>query len=497
MELLNNKSILRRNPAVSARRPNESSNLVLFNSDTGQEKIINRTGIATWQALDGISTVTDLAASIAQQFEVDAKPDVLERDVLDFAEMLVANNLAVILKNKLSVPDTPDEYSTTNAAPKHIDLCLTGKCNLSCGYCFYADEMVGRSDLPLKEWLLFFKELKALGVRSLTLSGGEVFVRRDFWELIDAIIDARMRFSILTNGTLIDEKVLEQFEEKNRRRRLSSIQVSIDGSCAEVHDKSRGKGCFDRAIKAVRLLKAAGYPLTSRVTVNRHNVDDLDNVAKLLLEDVGLYSISTNSAMPMGAGCSNQADIALHPQQQLQAMRSLQRLAKKYDKRITAGAGPLVKIESYCDMERARLFGELAANWRMGCLSACGGAFMKLSVNHDGIITPCNMLPSSTLGRINTDSISSIWQDHSVQQALRDRRMLSTSEAKGCHDCEWTPYCNGSCPGLANELTGDFNSGNPHDCYRNFLKTISEEDRYEMFIRPVEEEHAAQKKKDS
>jgi len=473
MQTPESSSVLRRNPAVSGQRPNEDGHLVLYNSDTGQEKIINRTGIAIWRALDGVLTLEDLAERIASEFEADVPCNALEKDVQEFAEMLLAEKLALVERNKTSAADAPDEYCLTNDAPRHLDLCLTGKCNLSCRYCFYSNEMVGRNDLPAEEWLLFFGELKSLGVRTLTLSGGEVFVRRDFWELVDAIIEARMRFSILTNGTLVDETILEEFAARNRRRRLSSIQVSIDGSCAEVHDKSRGKGCFDRAIRAMRLLKEERYPLTSRVTVNRHNVDDLANVAKLLLEDIGLGSISTNSAMPMGAGCSNQADIALLPRQQLQAMRTLQELAKKYDRRITAGAGPLVKIESYRDMERARLFGRKATGWKMGCLSACGGAFLKLSVNHDGVITPCNMLPCSELGRINRDSISTIWRSHPTQQALRDRMTLSTSEASGCGDCEWAPHCNGSCPGLANELTGSFNSGNPHDCYRNFLKPIS------------------------
>ena len=43
-------------------------------------------------------------------------------------------------------------------------------------------------------------------------------------------------------------------------------------------------------------------------------------------------------------------------------------------------------------------------------------------------------------------------------------------EVKGCTDCEWNPYCNGSCPGLAHQLTGDFNQANPHDCYKTFVK---------------------------
>lgn len=77
--------------------------------------------------------------------------------------------------------------------------------------------------------------------------------------MIDYIINRRMSYSILSNGTLVDEKMVSRLMEKKRRLRLNSIQVSIDGSCAEVHDKSRGKGCFEKAIRGLRLLKEAGF----------------------------------------------------------------------------------------------------------------------------------------------------------------------------------------------------------------------------------------------
>ncbi len=124
----------------------------------------------------------------------------------------------------------------------------------------------------------------------------------------------------------------------------------------------------------------------------------------------------------------------------------------------------------------------------MGYLTACGGIFQKVAVNHDGVITPCNMLPTTELGRINRDRIKDVWGGHAILKALADRRTTRMHEVPGCEDCEWTEFCNGSCPGLACEITGDFNRGNPHDCYRLFLEQISEADRYEMFIQPAEEE---------
>ena len=53
------------------------------------------------------------------------------------------------------------------------------------------------------------------GVMDVTLTGGEVFTRPDLFELIDGVIANRMRYTLLSNGTLIDENVLAKFESGN------------------------------------------------------------------------------------------------------------------------------------------------------------------------------------------------------------------------------------------------------------------------------------------
>ncbi len=481
---LTNNQVLMRHPAVSGRLLDEGKQLILYHADRNTDKVLNSTGIFAWQMLDGISSLSNIITRLANNF--DEVPSSMPEDIRDFVNGLLSEDFAIERDHCLAEVDPTEDYSADSDSPKVIDLCLTGKCNMHCDYCFYANEMAGRKDLPKEEWFTFFDELKSLGVRNVTLSGGEVFVRQDLWELIDAIITARMRFSILSNGTLIDEDVMNRFSENDRRSRISSIQISVDGASAEVHDKSRRGGAFNRAISALRMLKQNGFPVTSRVTINQHNIDDLDNIARLLLDDVGLSSFSTNSAMPMGGGCTNQKKIVLSPRQCLKAMQTLHKLAQKYNQRITASAGPLSNLYMFRDMEKARLFGNCSDDNRMGFLTTCGGAYLKLSVNNDGTITPCYILPSTELGRINQDSISEIWRHHPTLSVLRNRRAMPTASAERCRNCEWSSYCNGGCPGLAQEMTGDFNNSNPHDCYRDFLAEISEEERFINFIRPVE-----------
>lgn len=441
---------------------------ILYHPDTRLEKVLNPTALVIWKKLNGVNSVYDIVRALSGQYKTSAKNDILT-DVREFLSGLLEDHFVEFATDAAEIlPDV--EYPDLADRPGGFDISLTGKCNLHCEYCFYAEEMRGRLDLPEDAWFAFFDELGALSVRNLTLSGGEVFVRPRLFDLIDRLIENRMRYSLLTNGTLITEKNLSSFETKKRRLRMSSIQVSIDGSCAEVHDKSRGKGSFERAIRGLRLLKEAGFPVTVRVTVNRYNVDDLENIARLLLVEVGLSGFGTNDAMPMGAGCDNQAGITLLAGQKAVAMRILSRLTEEYDKRITATAGPLAKWRMYGEMEHAKATGEMASRWKMGYLTACGCIFNKLSVHHDGVITPCNMLSTLEIGRINRDSIKAIWKNHPTLKALKDRRAIPMSRVPGCEGCEWSPYCNGSCPGLAQTMTGDFNRANPHDCYRRFLE---------------------------
>ncbi len=445
----------------------EGDNAILFDPDSGREKAINATGLVVWQAMDGTARIDGLAEALARGCDISVTDTILS-DVTAFSDELLNEGFVAVSEKPVKQPTAAEAYANIADAPRDFDLSLTGKCNLDCAYCFYADEMVGRDDLPAEKWLTFFDELKRFGTRSATLSGGEVFVRPDLWVLIDALIDSRMRYSILSNGTLITENILSEFEKNKRRQRLNSIQVSIDGSCAEVHDKSRGNGSFEKALRGLRLLKQAGFPVTVRVTVNRHNVDDLDNIARLLIDEIGLNGFGTNDAMPMGSGCNNQKTIALTLPQQMTAMKTLARLQAQYNGRITANAGPLARWHAYREMERARASGVKSRRWKMGFLTACGCVFNKLSVHHDGIITPCNILAKLTLGHINRDALTDIWKSHPVLQALKDRRAIPMNAVTGCADCQWTDYCNGGCPGLAYEMTGDFNQANPKDCYRQF-----------------------------
>ncbi len=359
-------------------------------------------------------------------------------------------------------------------SPRTVSIALTGRCNLRCSYCFYANEMTALADLKTEQWLRFFDQLGAMGVMRVSLSGGEVFTRGDLFELIDGVIDNRMRYSLLTNGTLVDDQLVSRFHEGRRRARLDSIQLSIDGATAEVHNRSRPRS-FERATAGLKALVKEGFPVTVRVTVNRHNVHQLDRLAEFLLEEIGIRSFTTNDAMPVGSGCQNADDVGLDAEGQRAAMAALERITERYQGRVTALAGPLARARMFEDMVQARRTGKLAKNWEMGRLSSCGCVYSRIDVLHDGTIVPCNMLPGLRLGNVAVDSLADIWASHPILDQMRSRRTIAMRTLPGCDRCEWNAFCNGGCPGLAHQLTGELNMPDPTSCYRSFLDSTGGE----------------------
>ncbi|MBU0492362.1 MAG: radical SAM protein, partial [Chloroflexi bacterium] len=351
--------------------------------------------------------------------------------------------------------------------PKNVDVSITGRCNLKCAYCFYADEMAALSDLPTDRWLACFQELGELAVQRVCLSGGEVFTRPDLFDLIDSVIANRMRYTILTNGTLITEETIEQFQVGKRRSRLDSIQVSIDGSCAEVHNKSRPPNSFDRALRGLRLLKAAGLPVTVRVTINRHNVDDLENVARLLIEDVGLGGFSTNEAEQMGSARCYGQDVVLTEEERRRVMQSLTAIDARYGGRIGATAGPLSRARHFAEIAERVARGETQQPGR-GTLCSCGGVFSKMAILHDGTMVPCNLLPTLTMGVVGVNPIQDAWLYHPSINVVRYRRQIPLSALESCRDCAYTGFCAGGCPASVMSKFGKLNVIDPVICYREY-----------------------------
>ena len=350
--------------------------------------------------------------------------------------------------------------------PRSLDLDITNYCNLRCKYCshFTSAGDVNR-DLPAEEWLDFFQELNRCGIMTVCLQGGEPFYRKDLPELIEGIVENRMRFNILSNGTLITDEMAAFLASTHR---CDDVQVSIDGSNHLTHDVFRGRGSFSRAVKGIEILRKHGVPVSVRVTIHKENVHKLEEITRFLLEDFDFPEFTTNAVSFMGLCRENAEKVQLTVPERTLAMESLLTLNRKYNGRIGATAGPLAEVTTWMMMEQARSEGK--ENFPGGgYLTGCNGPMNSLAVRADGVIVPCAQLGHIELGRVGKDDLREIWQHHPELKRLRERRNIPLSDFDFCKGCDYIPYCTGNCPALAYTITGQVNHPSPDACLRNFL----------------------------
>ena len=351
--------------------------------------------------------------------------------------------------------------------PKSVDISVTNRCNLRCKYCYHfdsADEVDG--DLPTDAWLSFFEELSRLAVLDVCLAGGEPFVREDLRELIEGIVKNRMRFKILTNGTLITDEMAAFIAST---RRCDTVQVSIDGSTPITHDACRGTGNFAKAMEGLACLKRHNVAASVRVTIHRKNVHDLDAIARLLIDEIGLPGFSTNSAGYLGLCRKNAEQVQLTAEDRSIAMKTLLKLTEQYNGRISAAAGPLAEGRGWLEMEQARQERREAIPGR-GFLTGCNGTSQTIGVRADGVIIPCSQLPHLEMGRIDQDDFREIWQHHPTLERMRERHTIPLTQFAFCEGCPYIPYCTGSCPALAYTIAGKDEHPAPDACLRLFLQ---------------------------
>ena len=159
---------------------------------------------------------------------------------------------------------------------------LTPLCNFDCGMCYVhltKDQMnrEGRI-LTTEEWLEIMRQSVDAGVTCLDLTGGECLTHPGFKELYRYLTTRGVHVSVLTNGALIDDELIQLFAEHPP----AVVQITLYGSCAEAYVKVTGRDAFQDVMGAIAKLKAIGVRVSISVTPNRFMQDDVVGLLKLL-----------------------------------------------------------------------------------------------------------------------------------------------------------------------------------------------------------------------
>ena len=190
------------------------------------------------------------------------------------------------MNNRINIASRIFKSIFFNQMPNYSIIYIDGRCNMHCGFCCHAAMDARKTSiLPAEKWGTVFKKAKSL--LHLTVTGGEPFVRKDFFEIIDNIILSCdvPRISIKTNGFYTDR--IKDFIPKliNKHKNTEfTLSISLDGP-EEVHDKVRNfKGAYNKVLETIDVMKTyRNQPnfflrLASVITKdNKHILEDFFN----------------------------------------------------------------------------------------------------------------------------------------------------------------------------------------------------------------------------
>src|SRR5258708_6947750 len=147
-------------------------------------------------------------------------------------------------------------------APLQGTIELTNRCPLNCSHCYnnlpMNDFEARNRELSTREYLDILDQLADAGCLWICFSGGEIFARRDFFEIYGHAKQRGFIITLFTNGILIDERVADRLVEM----RPFSIEITLYGRTKETYEAlTRIPGSWEKCIRGIRLLLGRNLPL--------------------------------------------------------------------------------------------------------------------------------------------------------------------------------------------------------------------------------------------
>ena len=159
---------------------------------------------------------------------------------------------------------------------------LTERCNLACRFC-YVRQASGATalrakELPAAAWLELARQARDNGMVFLLLTGGEVFLRPDFFEIYTPLTRLGLLLTLFTNGTLITESIAARLADAPPSR----TEITLYGATAATYEAVTGApGSYARCCAGIEALVKHRVPLGLKTTLTRQNAGELDAMRQM------------------------------------------------------------------------------------------------------------------------------------------------------------------------------------------------------------------------
>ena len=317
------------------------------------------------------------------------------------------NNYSGILENEIS-----DEFANSNRLYS-ATIELTYRCNEKCRHCYVYDE--GGEEMSTNQIMKILDDLCDMEVATLLFTGGEVFARKDIFEILEYAYKKHFAMDIFTNGTLLDESKII----KLKKLWPKSIQFSIYTHILQKHDAvTQIKDSYEKTINAIKTCIAVGIPVKIKMPVFKETADDISGVIELA-KSLGASVSVSNDITPKKNGDTSPLKMRILNNKKLGDV----------SKNIEEKLGDLYKNTDSKTLD-SRI---------------CSAGARMLSINPYGKVYPCANFPLC-IGDALTQNIKDIWENS--KELNKWRKLNKTVNRKDCITCEHLKYCR-YCPGEA------------------------------------------------
>ena len=386
--------------------------------------------------------VAEISAKYRDRSDVDEKSI---RECIEDVNSLVA-------AGKLHSPDTFAEMAGTfkersGNVIKALCLHVAHTCNLNCGYCFasqgkYHGERALMSFEVGKQALDFLMDNSGSRTNlEVDFFGGEPLMN---WDVVKQLVEyarsvekergKNFRFTLTTNGMLIDDEVIEF-----ANREMSNVVLSLDGR-KEIHDRTRvdyaGGGSYERIVPKFRKLveSRGGKDYYMRGTFTHANPDFTKDIFHMA-DDLGFTELSMEPVVcaPDDPAALTKEDLEIVKEQyEILALDMIRR--EKDGKPITFYHYMLDLTGGPCIYKR---------------ISGCGSGTEYMAVTPWGDLYPCHQFVGDEAFKLGD-----IWKGVTNEAVREDFRSCNAYARPECADCWAKLYCSGGCAANAYHASG-------------------------------------------
>ncbi|MBR2572127.1 MAG: thioether cross-link-forming SCIFF peptide maturase [Clostridia bacterium] len=391
------------------------------------------------------------------------RPDVTREAVLACVDQVQALKDAGRLFSPDAYEDMAYAFKNRSNVIKALCLHVAHACNLNCEYCFAAQgKFHGERALMSFETgkqALEFLIANSGARRNLEVDffGGEPLVN---WETVKRLVayarsrekeaNKRFRFTLTTNGVLIDDDVIDF-----ANREMHNVVLSLDGR-KEVHDRLRrdisGRGSYDTVVPKFRELvrRRGGRNYYMRGTFTHNNTDFTNDI--LHMADLGFTELSMEPVV-----CAPDEPYALTEEDLPVLMEQYEILAKEMLRREAEGR-PITFYHYMIDLKNGPCIYKR--------ISGCGSGTEYMAVTPWGELFPCHQFVGDP-----AYSMGNIWDGVTNEPVREMFRRCNAYAREECRDCWAKLYCSGGCAANAYHATGSVNGVYEYGC-KLFKKRI-------------------------